>query len=54
MKTNLNQSSVLKYALVLGTLSALLTGCFVWRDHGHDRDDHRDHDDAPRHEEHHD
>lgn len=48
---NLNLKwSAFKLAVLLGTASVLLTGCFVWR--GHDRDRHE----SSRHEEreHHD
>jgi ABC-type nickel/cobalt efflux system permease component RcnA len=42
--------SAVKLAVLLGTVSVSLTGCFIWRDHDHDRDE------SPRHEdeEHHD
>lgn len=42
MKFKMDQWSVIKFALLFGTISTLLTGCFFWR--GGDRDDHRDHD----------
>ena len=49
MKFTMNQGSVIQYALLLGTITTLLTGCFFWR--GGDRNEHRDHD---REEFHHD
>ena len=49
MKLTLNKYTALKFALLLGTLSTLLTGCFFWRGGDRDRDDRRDHE---RHEEH--
>jgi len=48
MKLTLNKSTALKFVLLLGTLSTLLTGCFYGRDRDRDRDDRRDHE---RHEE---
>ena len=52
MKTNLKPWSVLKYALLFGTITTLLTGCIIWRDRGdgRGRGDGRehDHDDGPR------
>jgi hypothetical protein len=51
---NKNQKwSALKLAVLLGTVSVLFTGCFIWRDNDQDYNDQYHHEDKDHHDQDH-